>query len=248
MKKNAIILGMARSGTSLAASILARQGYTVAGSSADALQKPNKYNPSGYWESRALMDNNIEILSLTGFRPDNTWFHEAITPGQVDHIARLEPLPHHMQFVESFERQSPWLWKDPRLCYTLDYWWPLLDRETTRVLHVTRDAGEIFRSFQRVADDWHVTVAMEEAVIRQRIDEHRESAARILAKHDIPHLTIDYAEYESAPGKVAAEISELLEISLKAEDLGFDRNAVANFESSPVQRVKTFLKGLLKPG
>ena len=81
-KKNVIVLGMARSGTSLAASILARKGYFVAASRSDELQKPNKYNPSGFWEARSLIENNIEVLTAVGFKPDNTWFHEAITPEQ----------------------------------------------------------------------------------------------------------------------------------------------------------------------
>lgn len=244
-KKNVIVLGMARSGTSLAASILARKGYFVAASRSDELQKPNKYNPSGFWEARSLIENNVEVLAAVGFKSDNTWFHEAITPEQASRIAQLEPQAKHIAFVEEFNRHSPWLWKDPRLCYTLDYWWPLLDQEETCVLHVTRDADETFRSFQRVADDWHVTVNIEKSTIYRRIDEHRASAQRIIEKYAIPHLTVDYSEYQSAPESVARGLTDLMGIDICVDDLGFQKNAAEKFESSASQRLKKLLKRLL---
>ena len=243
--KNVIVLGMARSGTSLAASILARKGYFVAASRSDELQKPNKYNPSGFWEARSLIENNIEVLTAVGFKPDNTWFHEAITPEQAGRIAQLEPHAKHIAFIEEINRHRPRQWKEPRLCYTLDYWWPLLDQEETCVLHVTRDADETFQSFQRVADDWHVTVEIDKSTISRRIDEHRASAQRIIEKFAISHLTLDYSEYESAPESVARRLTDLIGIDIGVDDLGFQKNAAEKFESSASQRLKKLVKRLL---
>ena len=47
MPKNVIIVGMARSGTSLTASMFAKQGYFVADDPDSELEGPNKFNQIG---------------------------------------------------------------------------------------------------------------------------------------------------------------------------------------------------------
>ena len=162
MARNIIILGMARSGTSLAASIFGKKGYYVASSEKNELQKADLFNPSGYWEASSLMAENKKVLKSVGFTRDNTWFFEPISEQQALAIRKLAPLPGHLDFISRYNNNSPWLWKDPRLCYTLAYWWPLLDHETTRVLLVTRNNKEIIQSFNRIKSDWSTTIPMDD--------------------------------------------------------------------------------------
>ena len=60
MPKNVIIVGMARSGTSLTASIFAKKGYFVADDPDKQLQAGNRHNPGGFWE----LDDLVEAIGL----------------------------------------------------------------------------------------------------------------------------------------------------------------------------------------
>lgn len=73
------------------------------------------------------MDANREILRRAGYPFDNTWMFEAITDTQANAIWDLEPEPSDVSLAQMYGAQSPWVWKDPRLCFTLGYWWKILD-------------------------------------------------------------------------------------------------------------------------
>ncbi len=95
MPKNVIIVGMARSGTSLTASIFANHGYFVAGDPDSELQDANINNPGGYWELNRLKDANAEIFQAVGFAHHNTWTSDEISPDQAEGIYALQQLNEH---------------------------------------------------------------------------------------------------------------------------------------------------------
>jgi hypothetical protein len=149
MKNNVIVVGMARSGTSLAASIFAKQGYFVSAEPDKELPAADKFNPGGYWELETLVESNAGLLKAVGFDSHNTWTSDEIKIDQAEAIASLGPRQEDIDLVRYFETKQPWMWKDPRFCYTLAYWWPLLNPDTTKVLLVTRRTQDIWRSFVR---------------------------------------------------------------------------------------------------
>lgn len=225
MANNIIIIGMARSGTSLAASIFANKRYFVASSQDTELQKADKFNPSGYWEANSLVQCNKETLRAAGFQHDNTWFHEPITESQASNIHDLIQTTEHKTFIEEYNKHSPWVWKDPRLCYTLAYWWPLLDHENTKVLLVTRNHNEIINSFKRVSTSWQTTINLEDSNIEERINDHIASAREILTHYNIPFAEVDYSDYSKNPEKTASKISKLCGIEITKDDFGYKEKA-----------------------
>ncbi len=114
-----IILGMHRSGTSLAAEIAHRWGAYV---DRDFLREPNDGNPRGYWEHRPLVDLNDELLSMV----HSSWKVPPTDQGRA-HLAKLAqqgPLRRRALNVLAAmnPNQTVWLWKDPRLCVLLPFW------------------------------------------------------------------------------------------------------------------------------
>jgi hypothetical protein len=112
------------------------------------------------------------------------------------------------------------MWKDPRLCYTLAYWWPLMNSATTAVLLIRRDPEEILQSFLRLG--WRDGEAARTEVTA-RAHSHLGSAERAIERLHIPHLSVDYADFEARPAQTAARISAFFGVRVRAEDLGFRR-------------------------
>lgn len=219
MPKNVLVVGMPRSGTSMTASIFANNGYFVAEDGKKELREGDEFNPSGYWEAEALIKCNAEIFAAAGFMHDNTWLYDSISDEQASAIFKLSPLPQHQNLVDKFNKKSPWIWKDPRLCYTLGYWWPLLNPNTTRVLFLKRDPKEIYNSFTRLK--WRSTSQEDKADVLLRIQNHLDATEAALKKFNIPHIVVHYSDYKKHPKETADNLSRFFEIQLQKEDLGY---------------------------
>ena len=215
--RNAIIVGLPRSGTSLAAAIFARKNYRTPRD----LLPSNDANPFGYWEAESLNDHNAAILGAAGFPFHNTWMFDRIRPEQARKVYELSPLPEHKRYLQAFEQQRPWVWKDPRFCYTLAYWWPMMNAKTTGVLLVRRNKAAIFRSFDRL--DWSRPLARGKEDFYARADDHVAAAMDAIRTFEIPYLEVDYDELLAAPGRVACRLSDFFGISVTAADLNVRR-------------------------
>ena len=111
-----LVLGMHRSGTSVAARVVNLLGVPFG---RGRLVPTTDANPLGHWESWALQDINNDLLHAFG----GNW---AGPPALVE---GWESDPRAGQFIgaatEAWARahaSEPWLWKDPRTCLTLPFW------------------------------------------------------------------------------------------------------------------------------
>jgi hypothetical protein len=220
MPKNVIVVGMARSGTSLTASIFARKGYFVAEDPGEQLQAADRNNPGGFWELEDLKEANAGLFAAVGFPHHNTWTSGEIQAQQAEAIGKLEHLDEHKGMVEYYEGKQPWLWKDPRFCYTLGYWWPLMNPETTGVLLVTRNPSEIRRSLLRA--NWGDAPSGDKTAYLKRIEDHIDFVRRTIKVLDIPHVEIDYGDYSDKSQETAEKLGRFFGIELSPDDLGYE--------------------------
>ena len=216
--KNVLIVGPPRSGTSMTARVFANLGYFVALTD-DELRPEDRYNRSGYWESERLVEANVQVLRAAGFPHHNTWLYERLPSAIASRIGDVEPLQAHRDLVASYEARGPWLWKDPRLCFTLPYWWPLLPQDRTGVLLVTRNTEHVFQSFVRLS--WRDNTVADRAETIARIESHIDAAERAVRELRIPNVAVTYTELEQDPGSVALRLNEAFGVDLCAADIGF---------------------------
>jgi hypothetical protein len=241
LPKNALIIGMPRSGTSLTASILARKGYYVGGSRLSSLQHGDDHNPFGYFEADDVVHRNVEIFRRVGFHFQNTWQLEMLPESAAAAIWELATTDADREFVACYDDRSPWLWKDQRLCFTLPYWWKLIDPAEIGVLLVRRNPRDIHRSFQRMG--WCPAGSDGEKRVRQLTEQHIGTAEATLRKLNIPWIDVDYGEYVKAPSDVAARIGSFFGLELSAADL----NVRPELDHSGLRgRVSARLRRLLK--
>jgi sulfotransferase family protein len=217
MPRNILVVGMPRSGTSMTAGALAHAGYHVADEPNDHLRPGDAHNPGGYWEAVPLVEMNVEVLRAVGYPHHNTWLFDAITSEIAEKIDRLDPLPGHAEFVASWANSTPWVWKDPRFCYTLGYWWKLLDPAATGVFITKRDPTSIYRSFLRLG--WRQPSAEAEADVRGRVNAHLAAAWRAIEAFDIPHIETSYDACLEYPDDTARIMSTFTGTTIEVDDL-----------------------------
>lgn len=135
-----IVLGMHRSGTSMVSGLLQHLGVAMG----RQLMEPNPANPKGFFEDRAFLLANQEILRTAGGR----WFDppsfEAIAAAGQDPgvVRRLDTL------LAQRTGQTMWGFKDPRTCLTLPLYMERLSHEV-RLVCTHRNALAIAKSIAR---------------------------------------------------------------------------------------------------
>lgn len=238
MAKNALIVGPPRSGTSLASSIFARVGYHVGSIRAANYRLGDDHNPFGYFEADEVVEHNARLLRRVGYRFHNTWTFEPISASEEAQFAVLEADDQDRELVRGYEDHAPWLWKDPRMCLTLPYWWRFMDPDRTVVYLTTRDPVDAYASFRRKG--WCRSGAGERRRVGRLVEHHIESARQTVASLNIPHIRVHYTDYSTDPEGVAERISEAFEIDVSSADLNFrpelDHSGLRGTISTPIRQ------------
>jgi hypothetical protein len=215
MRRNVIIVGPPRSGTSLASDVFARRGYYTG----EGLRVGDDYNPFGYYEAEDLIAANVSLFESVEFPHHNTWKFDAITPTQVEAIGRILVQAEHRALLDHWNRHSPWMWKDPRFAITLGYWGQLIDHDATGVILTSRNPEDVYLSFRRKG--WCDSGPDDRKRAIHMIEQHARNARQQVDRLGLPHITIDYNEYHDAPTQVAARISGFTRMIVSVSDLNF---------------------------
>lgn len=161
MKRNCIILGSGRSGTSLAAGLLAGAGYFMG----EQLYAADEGNPKGYFEDREVNGINEGLLAQLLPRPKRKVIDKLLCrprprQGWTRWLADLPAgtlvkcPPEFARRISALTARAPFCFKDPRFCYTLSAWRPFISGST--LICVFRDPGataaSIIKQAQRTED------------------------------------------------------------------------------------------------
>lgn len=202
----------------MTAGALARAGYHAADEEGEDLRGGDEGNPGGYWEAEPLIERNVEAFAAAGFPHHNTWLFDPISDEATERLSTLKPLPGHADFVERQSGMAPWMWKDPRLCYTLGYWWQLMDPDETAVVLTLRSWEAVYNSFLRLG--WRERSPEAEADVKARVDAHLAAAQRAIDTHSIPVLEWDYEESIGDPDGAVRRLSAFVGHPIDVGHLG----------------------------
>jgi hypothetical protein len=132
------VLGMHRSGTSLAAGALRLLGADLGPPDGILPPDPND-NPRGYWEQRAVIDLNNELLVRLG---GSSWAPPALPPDWHERDDLDDLRERARAILDGFDPEAVWSIKDPRISLTLPFWLPLVDQSAAIVcLRSPRDVA-----------------------------------------------------------------------------------------------------------
>jgi hypothetical protein len=113
------IAGMHRSGTSMITRGLHDSGLHLIGDDEAELISAAEDNPEGFWENKAIVACNDDLLEAAGGSWDDP---PALPPLAVDdpRVAHLAPAA--TDALATLRQHEHWGFKDPRVCLTASYW------------------------------------------------------------------------------------------------------------------------------
>ena len=197
--KTIIVLGKARSGTSLTAGILSILGVDMNGDSS-----PTPFNPHGAYEDLDFNDLNQEILkSAGGDNLLNPPSHENILNQKQKYDLHLR------NFFEQKSKEGLWGWKKPATILLLDLYLPYI--KNPHFVVVTRDPQSNAISLLDYLKPRDPSITLARCfeivnVFNKRISECIQSYP------NIPTLHISFESLTSDPAVQAKRIAEFLGI------------------------------------
>jgi hypothetical protein len=205
--KNVVILGAGRTGSSVLAGLIYQAGYYI---NAEAIEPRARY-PLGDYENPELQEMNRKIF-LTVDYPYDVVQHDRYPSIEKIKAVQWDSDSVYKEFLEKNEMNRPWLWKDPRISFTIHFWAKGLDLEDTVFLHATRDPYEIFISHNKKAIKF-----TKESVYRTNREEI--AAVRTFAEdYNIDMQEIDHKDLMEKPENVISLLNKRLETELSMED------------------------------
>lgn len=138
------ITGMHRSGTSMITRGLHESGLHLVGGSADALLEAADDNPEGFWENKAIVACNDDLLEAAGGSWDNP---PKLLPMAVDDPRLAEVIEPATAALAGLAENERWGFKDPRLCLTAAFWLDL--QPDLRFVICVRNPLEVALSLKR---------------------------------------------------------------------------------------------------
>ncbi|MEX0750099.1 MAG: sulfotransferase [Dehalococcoidia bacterium] len=201
-----IISGCGRSGTSAVARLLYDSGVSVGRD----LIPPDEGNAEGYYEERAVVELNDEIVQTAGL---GAFF---ATASREHMLACARPLVERMR--ELAAEATP-AWKDPRFCWTLEAWLDAFDA-APRVVVCLRNPSEVIASTMR-----YFGMSNDDEGRRAVAHVWRSENERLLAiiqAHALEATCVEYDDLLADPAAVAARLAAFIGQPLRAAGVRAD--------------------------
>jgi len=205
-RKNVIVLTHGWTGSSAFSALFGAAGYWLG---AETMLKPD-YDT---FENAGLVRLNNRLLQRLA--PDLNHEH-CFSDDDVQRIARRAAgvdQPDCREFVALCEQHGPWLWKDPRLTWTIRIWANLVDLRNTAFLVLTRDHTQAWISANLRR---HVQSG---AFTRQYNGGITRSNLRFLQERSLEHLQLSFEDLLLAPETTLDKLNTYFGLGLSFEQL-----------------------------
>jgi len=149
-----------------------------------------------------------------GYSNDHEHHFDSEEIDQLSKQAETLDLTPYREFVERCQQNQPWIWKDPRLTWTIRVWAKLLDLEGIAFVILTRDAEQawISSNLRRHIQTRRFTQEYNTGITK--------SLESFLSDHKCSYLNYEFEDLLLTPEKTLSELNGLLGIELTIEDLG----------------------------
>lgn len=206
MPETYIIIGNARSGTSLTAGLL-----SIFGVSMDAdIMAADRFAPKGYYESNTAKEINYKIFELArpGFEyPVNKhlWYH----PSYEDILAQVGKLDEEVKaFVLSQSSKDKWGFKSPITAFTLDHFLPHI--ENPKILVTVRNPIENAKVASLI---YHIDFLS----ALKTVNYCNYICAKHIEEKQLSHIFVNFDDFKTKPMVVAKELANFCGIELTPE-------------------------------
>lgn len=205
-KNNIIILTTGSSGSSVLAGLIAKQGFWLG-------EDTKKLNFDTY-ENGELVDLNIQLLEMAGFKRRDC---NDLPPPSIENVKALKhskDLTIFKEFVQKCKQNSPWLWKDPRLSYTIHFWAMFEEVRDCNFIFIDRDPKQSYSGLvlsRKIPMSYRQQLTMN--------TNYKMSCDLFFEQYDLPVYQFLFEDLIMYPEKFIRSINENFDFNITMDDL-----------------------------
>ncbi len=205
-RQNLVILTGGLNGSSVLAGLISQGAYWLGDETAQVAYET--------FENQELVERNRDILAASGYGWDDPG---DLPPPSIEAIIaaadEVDPAPYRA-LLERCEANQPWLWKDPRLCFTMHFWQRLHDFRSCKFIIMEREldqswTGLVMRGKVRMPYDKFLQIQANTS----------EASRAFLAEHGIPYHRLTFEDLIVTPERALAGLNDFLDLELTLDDL-----------------------------
>lgn len=207
MINNVIILTHGWTGSSAFTALISQAGYWCGDST---FEKPD-YNT---YENNELVTLNDRLLKELGYSGDRE--HEILDIKELELLAQKADtidLAPYKDFVNRCQQHKPWIWKDPRLIFTIRIWAKFLSFDDTAFIILTRDNEQawITSNLRRHIQSRAFTKNYNAAITA--------SARKFLTENQQRYIEFEFEDLQLSPEETIEKLNTFLDTQLTMEHL-----------------------------
>ena len=206
MKKNVIILTHGWTGSSVFSALIGKAGYWMG----ENTHKKPDYDTH---ENKELIDLNKRLMNELGYTGDHEHEFDTETIEGLAQRANDIDLTPYQDFVDKCQENSPWIWKDPRLTWTIRIWATLLKLDEIAFVILTRDEEQawISSNLRRHIQSRNFTKRYNLGITL--------SLKKFLSENNCEYIEYQFENLLLTPEKTVEELNEFLNINLTMSDV-----------------------------
>ena len=232
--KNVIILGAGRTGSSFLSGLISRNRFYI---NREMINSRASY-PDGDYENPELIELNKRILLESGYGYDKAYAEKQMHPALIKELESYSTDPAFKDFVAKCEENSPWLWKDPRLCYTIPFWKHLIDLSGINFIKITRNPYLVFKSHSKFQ------IKHLKRDLYNNYHWQTQAVDQFLSENHIKALEIDFSELKDL--SIIDKLNSFLSTHITREDYKVVRKDNISKKESPAKFMFRYAIGACK--
>jgi hypothetical protein len=209
---NVVILTSGLTGSSVLTGLLSRAGYWMGDRThkKSGTAKNEQYNTH---ENEELIDLNLRLFKESGFEGN---FSTEFSQEWIRRIAGLADtidLTDYRAFLSKCNDHQPWIWKEPRLYLTIQFWRKLCNFENCKFILLTRGMIQCWVSvtLRRQIRTYRHLTTFENNI--------KTSFLSFLEKDNRSYLPLRYEDLIRRPAETLDTLNNYLGLSLSVDDL-----------------------------
>ncbi len=206
MKKNLVILTHGWTGSSVFSALVERGGYWTGSETVKKVDYDTHENAD-------LVAMNRRMMKELGHGGNHEHEFMASSVEELLQRARDMDLSPYRDFVAKCDEHRPWVWKDPRLTWTIRVWGNVLSSSELAFLILTRDDMQawISSNIRRHIQSMRFTKEYNHGITASNL--------RYVRDRGLPYLQFAFEDLLLQPEATIESINEFLGLSLSMSDL-----------------------------
>lgn len=206
---NVIVLTTGISGSSVITGLLAKSGLWAGD---DTVFKNNITGKYETYENKKLVDLNDSLIREIGSELEGEAYYDATARGKFDDIYTKIDTTKYDSFIDECNSHSPWVWKDPRLFFTIGFWKNSLDLTNIKVVVLYRNSYELWKSqaIKRIIYSYRYLKNSEE--------KSRHELLSYLESNNFSFISLEYSQFTNDPVTSINILNKFIGTSLKKEN------------------------------